>query len=278
MMKIEIIHLKEHYPLLGEGGKDPVLTCYMPGNLDSMRWTKRRHRAMVVCPGGGYMDISERESEPIVLKLLAMDFYVFVLSYSIVPHAFPSQIRETAAAFDCIHRHAEEWNVDEERIGIMGFSAGAHLAAHYSTAYDCREVAELFPDAYAPYATVLGYPVITPDTAHTGSFKNLLGAGRNLSESSAMDAAKLVNDKTPRAFIWHTAADPVVPVANSLIYAEALAEHHIPFELHIYPDGYHGLATSDAMTCNRDAAVEEYAHAWIPAFKKWADTYFVSEK
>lgn len=277
-MRIETIHLKEYYPILGESGKDPVLTCYMPGNLGEMGWANRRHRAMVLCPGGGYMAISQREGEPIALKLMAMDFYVFVLKYSIVPHAFPAQIREAAAAFDIIHRHAEEWNVDEERIGIMGFSAGAHLAAHYSTAYECSEVAEVFPDAHAPFATVLGYPVITPDTAHTGTFKNLLGAGRELKESSAMDAAKLVSDKTPRAFIWHTASDPVVPVANSLIYAAALAENHIPFELHVYPDGYHGLATSDAMTCDRDPREEVYASAWLPAFQKWADTYFFSAK
>ena len=273
-MKIETVRLKEHYPQLGAERKDPVLMCYMPDNLSEMGWKKRRHRAMVVCPGGGYSMVSEREAEPIALKLLAMDFYVFVLTYSVVPHAFPAQIREVAAAFDFICSHADEWNVNTERIGIMGFSAGAHLAAHYSTAYSCAEVAELFPNALAPFATVLGYPVISPDTAHTGSFINLLGKGKTLSDAAALDVSKLVSDSTPRAFIWHTADDPVCPVVNSLMYAQALAEHNVSFEMHIFPEGYHGLSTSDGMTCDRGAPAEKYVSRWLSEFEKWSEVCF----
>ena len=277
-MKIETVHLREHYPLLSADGKDPILTCYMPDNLSEMNWEKRRHRSMVVCPGGGYSMVSSREAEPVALKLLAMDFYVFVLTYSVAPHRYPAQILEVAAAFDYIRSRAEEWNVDTQRIGIMGFSAGAHLAAHYSTAFDCAPVAEHFPNARAPFATVLSYPVISPETAHTGSFINLIGPEKELSEASAMDAAKLVNDRTPRAFIWHTAADPVVPVVNSLMYAKALAEHGVPFEMHIYPDGYHGLSTSDGMSCDRDPVQETYDSQWLLAFKKWSDVNFAPDK
>lgn len=273
-MKIETVHLKEHYPQLGADGKDPVLICYLPDNLREMGWEKKRHKAMVVCPGGGYSMVSQREAEPIALKLLAMDFYVFVLIYSVVPHAFPAQIREVAASFDIIHSHADEWNIDTARIGIMGFSAGAHLAAHYSTAYNCAEVAEIFPDAKAPFATVLGYPVVSPDTAHTGSFTNLLGKGKTLSDAAAFDVSKLVSDGTPKAFIWHTAADPVVPVVNSLMYAQALAEHNVPFEMHIFPEGYHGLSTSDGMTCDRDAPAESYVSRWLLEFAKWCEVHF----
>ena len=110
-MKVETVHLKEHYPILGAEGKDPLLVCYMPDNLTEMGPDNKRHRAMVVCPCDGYAMVSQREAEPIALNLMAMDFYVFMLTYSVVPHAFPSQIREVASMFDYIHRYADKWHV-----------------------------------------------------------------------------------------------------------------------------------------------------------------------
>lgn len=158
-MKIETIHLKDFYPLLGADGRDPLLTCYMPNNQNEPHRRVKKHRTMIVCPGGGYEFVSEREAEPVVLSLLPMDFYVFVLTYSVVPHTHPAQVQEMAATFD-------------------------------------------------------------------------------------------------------------------LLYGAALAKHHIPFEMHIYPEGDHGLAVCSSVCIDSMTDEIAYAAQWVPALQKRVGTYF----
>ena len=130
----------------------------------------------------------------------------------------------------------------------------------------------LFPDSKPVQASILCYPVITADPAwaHLGSFDALTGKTERTSEEiQKFSCEKLVTEHTPSAFLWHTAADGGVPVMNSLLYAQALAAHRIPFELHVYPEGEHGLATSDARTLDKVLPEHEYAHAWLDCAKKW---------
>lgn len=276
-MKYEVIHLKEHFAFLGEDGKDPVLELFLPYNMTEMHRENQKRPCMFVCPGGGYGMVSQRESEPIGVHFLPEGYNVFVLTYTCAPSRFPTQLREVAAAMELIHRNADAWNCDVSRIAIMGFSAGGHLAAHYSTAYDCTGVREVFPDSKPVQASVLCYPVITADAryANRGTYVNLLGHfPETQAEIDAFSCEKLVSDHTPPAFLWHTAEDSVVPVMNTYLYAAALAEHHIPCEVHVYPYGPHGLATVDDQTCGTLPEKEAYAAAWLDAVKKWLKLIF----
>lgn len=220
---------------------------------------------------------SQRESEPIAVHFLPDGYNVFILHYSTAPNRFPTQLLEVAATMDLIYKNAQLWNCDTQKIAILGFSAGGHLAAHYSTAFDCPEVRSVFPDSHSVQASVLCYPVITADPAfsHHGSFENLLGTyPEDTATQAAFSCDKLVSDKTPPAFLWHTAQDGGVPVQNSLLYAGALAAHKIPFGLHIYPYGGHGLATVDILTNDAIPETVRPAADWLKEARRWLQMQF----
>ena len=174
-----MLHLKEYFSFLGDGGCDPTLSIYLPENACATEMGRKNTKrpCMIVCPGGGYGMCSQRESEPIAMHFLPEGFNVFLLRYSVAPHRFPTQLREVAAVMELIYKNADEWNCDTEKVAIIGFSAGGHLAAHYSTAFDCEGVREVFPESKSVNASVLCYPVISadPKCGHLGSFYNLLG-------------------------------------------------------------------------------------------------------
>lgn len=274
-MQLETIYLKDHYPFLGENGADPVLTVYVQHN--SIPGLMNRP-GILLCPGGGYGAVSAREGEPIALELLAMGCNVFMLTYSVKLFRFPTQLREVAAAMELIHANAEDWSIDPQKIAIMGFSAGGHLAAHYTNAYDCPEIRAVFPDSKPVQASILCYPVISAEAAcgHMGSFRNLTGETDPFDQAfiEKFSCHLLVSEQTPPAFIWHTAEDTVVPVVNSLLYAKALAEKKIPFSLHIYPHGPHGLATVDGQTNATMKPGAEMARTWLPELKTWLENLF----
>lgn len=271
-MRCETIHLKEKFPVLGADGKDPLLTVYVSQPLQNESLRNLRP-CVLICPGGGYSHVSDREAEPIALHFLSEGYLVCVLTYSVVPHKFPSQLREVAAAMELIHKNAADWLCDTSRIAICGFSAGGHLAAHYTNAYDIPEVRAFFPDSKPVQATILSYPVITaaPEHCHPGSFENLIGHTYPMSqeELDKFSCDRLVTANTPSAFLWHTAEDSCVPVQNSLLYAQALAHYGIPFGLHIYPAGSHGLSTVDTLTNETVDPATARAHDWLRQVKIW---------
>ena len=271
-MQCELFHLKDFYQFLGENGKDPIVEMYLPYNMVEMKRENLKRPCLVVCPGGGYGMCSERESEPIALNFLSEGFNVFVIKYSVAPHRFPSQLIEIAALMDLINKNGDSWNCDISKTTIIGLSAGGHLAAHFSTMFDCEEVRRVFPESIGVSASILSYPVITadPNYSHGGSFENLLGI-KDVTENiiNTYSCDRLVKENTPPAFIWHTAEDNAVPVMNSLLYASALSRYNIPFELHIYPFGEHGSSTCDKHTLNDVSDGLKHAHTWIDSAKKW---------
>lgn len=271
-MRCEIIELKDRFPFLGENGKNPNVTVYLPDPMKEMGWQDRNRPCLVICPGGGYGMCSQREAEPIGFHFLPEGYNVFILRYSVAPHRFPTQLCEVAAVMELIYENRDSWHCDLQRVAIMGFSAGGHLAAHYSTCYDIPEVRKVFPDSKPVQATILSYPVISADpaVAHLGSFQNLLGV-EELSSQQVEDFScdKRVSAQTPPAFLWHTAADDLVPVANTLRYAEALSRYEIPFAVRIYPYGWHGLATVDPQTNHPLPENIVPAADWLSDAKAW---------
>ncbi len=269
-MIVKKLALKDYFEFLGENGANPTLDVYLPDEVMNRADFKRP--SMLICPGGGYGMCSAREAEPIALHFLPEGFNVFVLWYTCAPARFPTQIREVAAAMELIHKNADEWCCDTEKISIMGFSAGGHLAAHYSTSFDCPEVREIFPESKAPAASVLCYPVISAveGKCHKGSFERLVGQYPLTEEQmKRFSLENAVKENTPPAFIWHTACDAVVPVYSSLMYANSLSEYKIPFELRVFPEGQHGVATCDALTLNDFKKCYPYDRAWFKEAIDW---------
>lgn len=271
------IHLKDYFTLWSDCGQDPFVEIYLPGNITEMGWADQHHPNLVICPGGGYSFCSQREAEPIALQFLAEGFNIFVLNYSVAPHRFPNQLQQVAAVIELIFQNASQWHCDTAHIAIMGFSAGGHLAAHYANAYDIPEVREVFPDSKGVQAAILCYPVITADPAygHMDSFENLTGhLPLSVQEQTALSCQNLVSKHTPPTFLWHTVADKVVPVVNSLLYAQALSENNVSYEMHLFPFGEHGLATANEQTNNHlDSNVSRNV-IWLELAKDWLKMTF----
>lgn len=229
-----------------------TLTTYISNDEPELKMPPRP--AMVVFPGGGYHFLSDREAEPIAKVFFAAGYQVFILRYSVEPNAvFPRPLVEASRAIVHIRENAAKYNVDPARVFVVGFSAGGHLAASIGTLWH-EDYAKASPDMpeglNRPTGMILSYPVISSGPcAHCGSFYNLLGTKTPTEEQKRAYSLELhVDEHTVPVFIWHTASDTCVPVQNSLLFASALAEHKIPFEMHIFPKGPHGLALANEQT------------------------------
>lgn len=276
-MKYEIININIDYEKLGakSSGYQPYMAAYIPDNLPGIQMDRKRP-TVVICPGGGYSGTADRESEMLAFKFIAADCNAVIVRYDCAPVGFPVQLIEVASVIATIRKNAEEWNVDTEKIVVMGFSAGGHLAASYGTLWNRDFVKEYFgfeSGEHKPNGMVLCYPVITSgEKAHRGSFNNLLGDKKDDPEIlELVSVEKQVSEDTPPAFIWHTFEDASVPVENSLLMANALAKNKINTELHIFPHGWHGLSICDKSVFHPNTYQGEYDdyQVWLDMAIRW---------
>lgn len=273
-MVVERIYLKEHFPELGGNGCDAYVDCYIPTPICEMgeEMEKKKYPCMVVCPGGAYVMTSEREADVIGTQFLSEQYRVFIVRYSVAPQGFPQQIREIAGVMELIYKYSDEWNADTSKIAIVGFSAGGHLAAQYTNRYDCAEIREIFPESKPVQASILCYAVLTAEPRYTHKetlFHYVGGYTPGSMEEKGCSCELQVTENTPPTFLWHTAEDEGVLVENSLLYAKALHQHKVPFELHIYPYGPHGLATADELTYMSLDERCKRPHKWLEDVKTW---------
>jgi len=217
----------------------PTLTPYFPKD-------KANGSAIIVCPGGGYSHLADHEGGPVAEWLNSIGVTAFVLKYRHGPrYHHPAPLQDAARAMRLVRSRAAEWHLDTKRIGILGFSAGGHLASTIGTHFDAGtpDAADVIErESSKPNVMVLIYPVITMgDLTHAGAKKQLLGDKPTAEMVTLLSNEEQVTKETPPTFLVHTANDAAVPVENSLRFAAALRKNAVPFELHVYERGRHGF-------------------------------------
>lgn len=224
---------------------------------------------VIVCPGGGYCCRAPHEGAPIAERFNSLGFHAFVLQYRVAPYLYPAPQEDALRAIKIVRAHAAEWRIKPDKIAILGFSAGGHLACSAGIVFDevnADNGDECDSVSARPDAEILCYPVIMgfPGKGHQGSFMNLLGKDVPQEKYPDYSWERRVKPQTPPAFLWHTAEDGAVPVENSLEYALALKQQKIPFAIHIFPDGPHGVGLADNRPGLEDVTVwPELAGTWL---------------
>ncbi len=230
---------------LGYGQPPPAIAPVIPSAFGR----ESARPAMVICPGGGYAGKADYEAWPVAEWLNRLGIAAFVLDYRVAPYRHPYPLLDARRAIQFVRFKAVEWNIDPQRVGILGFSAGGHLASSVGThfaPYPQSNADEIDLQPFRPDLMVLCYPVISfGPYRHDGSMQNLLGPDSSQELRDSLSSEKQVNAQASPAFLWHTADDEIVPVENSLLLASALHENQVPFELHVFPHGPHGLAMAD---------------------------------
>ncbi len=241
---------------LGMDASDtPTVTVYLPRVMTAST------PAVVVCPGGGYVNLAmNHEGRQVASYLNSLGIAAFVLRSRLGPrYHHPIELGDAQRAIRVLRAHAGEWRLDPGRIGIVGFSAGGHLAMTASTHFDAGNTAasDIVDRASSrPDFAVLGYPVIsmTEPWTHQGSKDNLLGANPDPELARNMSGELSVTPQTPPTFLFHTDADKVVPAENSVYYYLALRKAGVPTEMHIFEKGSHGVGLA-----NDDPSLSEWS-------------------
>jgi acetyl esterase/lipase len=234
----------------------PTITVYLPRTITPGM------TAVIVCPGGGYTNLAmNHEGRQVANYLNSLGMAAFVLKYRLGPrYNHPIEIGDAQRAIRTVRAKAAEWSIAPDRIGIMGFSAGGHLAATASTHFDAGKPGAADPlDRFSsrPDFAVLGYPVISlvAPWTHQGSRKNLLGDNPDPELAKSLSGENAVTAQTPPTFIFQTNADTTVPAENAIYYFLALRKAGVNAEMHIFQNGSHGLGLA-----MNDAALSEWSH------------------
>lgn len=262
-----------HLPLESLDGSSADLECLLIDNFPQIEADRVRPCVLVV-PGGGYLETSPREAEPIAIRMLGYGFQACILHYSTDTARHPVALAEIAQAMTLIRSHADEWHIDPQAVFVAGFSAGGHLAANLGTEWDKPLLADLGFSAQMiqPNGLMLGYPVISSgEFAHNPSFERLLGDRANDPEArESVSIEKHVMPAFPPTFLFHTMTDTTVPVENSILLLSALRKAGVSVEAHFFPTGRHGVSLGTRESMYMDGTgVEECVQVWPDLFHAW---------
>ena len=221
------------------------------GTTNLKRQSSATGAAMVICPGGAYVGLAAHEGNDYALWLNQNGVTCFVLKYRLGSSGYhcPVEFQDVTRAIRWVRAHAADYQIDPNRIGIMGSSAGGHLSSMALTHFDSGDTNS--PDlverqSSRPDIGILCYPVITMgELTHRGSRNSLLGTNQTPEMVKYLSSELQVTASTPPCFIWTTSEDRTVPPENSLMFAEALRKNRVPFDLHIYQKGGHGMGLKD---------------------------------
>lgn len=239
----------------------PTLTVYKPKKQSAQK------SAVIICPGGGYGVLAAgHEGSDVAKALNDMGVTAFVLKYrlpndTIMIDKSIAPLQDVQRAFQLVRERAGEWNLDTSKIGVMGFSAGGHLAATASTQYKREVIENPKHTSFRPDFSILIYPVISfsDELTHMGSRDNLIGKNPTPEQINQYSNELLVTNDTPRAFLVHAADDGAVPIRNSIAYYEALLKNGVYSEMLLYPHGEHGFGMNNHTTADK----------WMDNLKNW---------
>ena len=281
-------------------GSEENFTSYLIEDSAELQPGKKRP-AVVVCPGGGYLFLSDREAEPIAMQFLSRGWQAFVLNYHCGSEdgrdqaVLKTDLVQLATTIRSIREHADEWNVAPDKIVLIGFSAGGHLVASMSGQWYrdwLTTEAGVTADQLRFAAAVLAYPVIDVEIidrlmdergpswdgmrTFVGQMNTAMsGENHPYGHGDCFYAAqKNVSRMTPPTFICHAADDGLIYVRNSLAYASALEEAQVPFEMHIFERGGHGFSLANAYSSNEEGQMNAFNAHWVEAAFDWL-TYHV---
>ena len=246
---------------------DAPVIGYLHDDHDRLVAHKKRP-AIVICAGGCYRWLSPREKDPVALFFSAMGYQSFLIEYSVEERASGLRpLRELAETVRTIRENAEDWHIERDRVAVLGFSAGGHLAASLGVLWQRPELA--LAENFRPDALLLFYPVIsTGEFAHAESVQNVTGGDPALMELLSLE--KQVGPDMPPTFLWHCVGDESVPVENSLLLAAAMQRAGVPYECHLFAGGAHGISM-----CNQEVETPDpAAAAWLGLCKTWLNRQF----
>lgn len=256
----EIISAAEFFPQSAAAGSQAELISYCRPDL-ALQADKARRWGVIICPGGGYQMLAPTEGEPVALRFLAAGVQAFVLHYSTLPTPYPQQLLDLAGAVSWLRNNQARYNID--RIAVCGFSAGGHLAGCLANLWQDDVLKPIQQDAalLRPDAAILCYPVVSMDE-HPGLFELISAPEKTSLERS-------VTGQNPPVFLWCTCSDEMVTTENTLSYAAALRKAGTPFELHIFPNGPHAMATATAESAPGKRYINDHVANWLPLCIEW---------
>lgn len=251
-----------------------TLQTYIHDKYNSHFQIKKRP-ALIILPGGAYSFLSERESEPVAITFMKEGFNVFILNYSVGDYSkYPAPLEEVSKAIWEVRRNSEEWGINPDSIGLVGFSAGAVIAAMAGTQWNTVNLAERLGIPLGmnrPNAVVFGYGASLTSTIMDDPtvFKPKLGKIAT-DRTPELDIVNYVGPHTPPFFIWHTRYDNHVPAINPLLLAEALQKYDLPYELHLFQAGQHGMSVSNNLSAfNEPGLRHPNVDMWVPLCTNW---------
>jgi acetyl esterase/lipase len=287
---------------LWKDDNDAYLETYILNNSQEFK-TGERRPTVIICPGGAYFKTTDREAEPVAMRFATLGYNAFVLRYNtyygdkIIDRknpplgnekaAYPQPLYDLAKAMLTIRENAENWFVDTDKIILCGFSAGGHLVSSMGVHWQDEVLTSKFcvdSELFKPSALILGYPLTdyilmkkevntdNPGAAAFHEIANKVVFGKTNptdEELMKLSPANYVSDKTPPTFLWHTADDESVYVSNSLSFANMLTKYKVPYELHIFESGVHGLSLAHETTAANNKHINTDCQVWFDLATSW---------